>query len=601
MLKVIKSNLAFFLKTCVFSIVIVSLIITRNAMMAASPDTYLGQIYYPLAVTGQAYMLHLVLLIIFTVISWLPKRLFNGLLVIILTSLNFTLLLDSQLFQLYRFHLDMFFIKMFFIDMDGMGVSYGTVGLGVGVLLAILLLFIALTQYAPRLLSNGKTAAFWSLLFVSTLIGQCIHAWAYAHSMREVVSFSQVIPWYQPLIANDDIQKWGLLNESLRQDNLNISVKSSGTFHYPKSPLQCQESKEDYNIVYIVLESWRFDQLKPEIVPNIYQIGKESLMFTHHLSGGNVTDKGLFSLMYGTSAIYWEDALGAGSEPALVSALKQKDYQFYILANQNIERTKAQDLFFKGITAIQNHQEGSSTEGDQGLGPKLMTAIDNHPNQSFFSFLFFNSTHYRYLTPEGFKKPFLPAEMIEVSEVDNTTDPTPYLNQYFNAGHFIDQLVGQIRSGLEQRNLWDKTIVVITGDHGEEFNESGKNYWGHGSNFSRYQLQVPLVIHWPGKQELIEHRTTHEDISPTLAIEAIGCENTYGDISTGSSLFSRDKRTLIAQSYVNTAIIENRTVNELYPGYIKVYDLNDINEHAKSPEGLLQATQEIKSHFRIQN
>ena len=40
--------------------------------------------------------------------------------------------------------------------------------------------------------------------------------------------------------------------------------------------------------------------------------------------------------------------------------------------------------------------------------------------------------------------------------------------------------------------------VVFFSDHGEEFQESGPEFQIHGSGYSRWQLQVPLLLAWPG-------------------------------------------------------------------------------------------------------
>lgn len=77
---------------------------------------------------------------------------------------------------------------------------------------------------------------------------------------------------------------------------------------------------------------------------------------------------------------------------------------------------------------------------------------------------------------------------------------------------------------------WDRlkdTIVIVTGDHGQEFNEYEINYWGHGSNFGEYQLRAPMVVHWPGKQaRRIDYRTENFDIAPNLMEGALGCAAT---------------------------------------------------------------------------
>ncbi|WP_438876470.1 sulfatase-like hydrolase/transferase, partial [Bacillus cereus group sp. Bc253] len=79
--------------------------------------------------------------------------------------------------------------------------------------------------------------------------------------------------------------------------------------------------------------------------------------------------------------------------------------------------------------------------------------------------------------------------------------------------------------------------MVITSNHGTEFNETRSNSWGANSNFSRYQLQVPMVIYWPGKVPAVfTHRTSHLDFSVTLLQDLLGVSSNPSDFSSGKNL-----------------------------------------------------------------
>jgi membrane-anchored protein YejM (alkaline phosphatase superfamily) len=67
---------------------------------------------------------------------------------------------------------------------------------------------------------------------------------------------------------------------------------------------------------------------------------------------------------------------------------------------------------------------------------------------------------------------------------------------YINASNHLDYQFSRIISTLKKEDLLKETIVIITGDHGEEFMENGR--WGHNSTFSQQQIRVPLLIHIPG-------------------------------------------------------------------------------------------------------
>jgi hypothetical protein len=106
--------------------------------------------------------------------------------------------------------------------------------------------------------------------------------------------------------------------------------------------------------------------------------------------------------------------------------------------------------------------------------------------------------------------------------------------------------------------MLDNTVVVITGDHGQEFNDNKLNYWGHNSNFSPWQTRVPLIIHWPGKAaQHIAHQTSHFDISPTLMNEVLGCKNDLHDYSSGKHLLTgKPSPYLLLSNYNQFAVME---------------------------------------------
>lgn len=597
MKSVINTNAALLFRASLFSTIVLTLLIFRNIWDYNWSGDMLSFAYVPMAISGQSFLIHVVITIIFLFFIWLPVNYFRWLLLPVLGLFQFLILLDGYIFNLYRFHLDLFFIKMFFVDFSGLGIGFSYVIVGMCVLILIIAMNFFTHKKINAKLKRRHVWMFWMTLLLTTFSGQVIHAYGNAHNLKSILSLSHTIPWYTPVTADNKLKQWDLIDESIKQENLAQDISTGGSFSYPRKLLSCMAPKQSTNILFVVLESWRFDRLNKDITPNIWKIGNDSLLFKEHLSGGNVTTQGLFSLLYGASPVYWQDALSTGAEPALISVLKQQGYKFHILANQDIEVTKLQDLLFKGIRPVHNRGDSNSPRGDIAITEKLFASIDKQKGP-FFGFVFYNSSHFTYATPDGYNKPFLPARNLNLATVNAGTDNTPYLNQYSNSVHFEDALVSTIKSSLKSRGLWDDTVVIITGDHGEALNDFGRNYWGHGSNFTNYQLQVPLVVHWPGRKQVISHRTSHEDVAPTLMSELLGCSNDIADHSTGTNLFSASARTLMPKSYVSTAIVQGNSVNELFPGFVRSYDFNDVGQDPGTPPGLFAHIQKIKSHFR---
>ena len=70
---------------------------------------------------------------------------------------------------------------------------------------------------------------------------------------------------------------------------------------------------------------------------------------------------------------------------------------------------------------------------------------------------------------------------------------------------------------LKDLGLYDKTLIIFTSDHGEEFYEH--KGWGHGINHYNEQIRVPLIIKFPGEKyrgKKIKARVGLIDIVPTI-------------------------------------------------------------------------------------
>jgi arylsulfatase A-like enzyme len=91
-----------------------------------------------------------------------------------------------------------------------------------------------------------------------------------------------------------------------------------------------------------------------------------------------------------------------------------------------------------------------------------------------------------------------------------------YLARYRAALTNTDAEIGRLMERLQSRPDWNRTILAITGDHGEEFYERGT--WHHSWNqLHREGVHVPLIIRIPGvgRQE-IATPVGHLDVAPTI-------------------------------------------------------------------------------------
>lgn len=322
-----------------------------------------------------------------------------------------------------------------------------------------------------------------------------------------------------------------------------------------------------------MIDSLRSDVVDAITTPNLYKIAQQNLYYKKHFSGGNTTRSGVFTFFYGIPPIYWKNALYSNLKPALFSILESKGYEILAFASANLFNPEFNRTVFTRINNLRTTSDGTNAkERDNDAISDFLSYLDtqaqkqNSKNDTspFLSFLFLDQLHASTLTKDDLtqKLPY-PVVLTEPQylNLNNTTDPTASFDLYRNTAFIVDQQVGKIVQELISRNIWDQSIVIFTSDHGQEFNDTKLNYWGHNSNFTRYQTQIPLIIHWPQKEaKIIDDRiTTSYDISATILHDYFKCTNEISDYSIGESLFtpktSQVQRTFISGSYLENAII----------------------------------------------
>ena len=120
------------------------------------------------------------------------------------------------------------------------------------------------------------------------------------------------------------------------------------------------------------------------------------------------------------------------------------------------------------------------------------------------------------------------------------------LNRYLNCLHYLDSFLNNLFDQYKKLGLYDNTIFVIFGDHGEGFGEHGR--YLHGDTIYEEGLKIPLIIHAPGWFEggqREEGLSSQLDILPSV-LEILGYEVKNGEYPGYSLLHPvPDDRTLM--------------------------------------------------------
>ena len=84
---------------------------------------------------------------------------------------------------------------------------------------------------------------------------------------------------------------------------------------------------------------------------------------------------------------------------------------------------------------------------------------------------------------------------------------------------YADDEFGKFVKSLEANGIYENSILIVTGDHGESFRKGRLTHSGHRlENLYQQFIRIPFIIHMPKQQigKRIESNAEHVDLAPTI-------------------------------------------------------------------------------------
>jgi arylsulfatase A-like enzyme len=141
------------------------------------------------------------------------------------------------------------------------------------------------------------------------------------------------------------------------------------------------------------------------------------------------------------------------------------------------------------------------------INREFLRWADRIGDRPFFAFLNYMDVHAPYLPPDGYEGRFGPVhpefrpKRLEVgnqtSQPISAGERTHRIDRYDESLRYLDYHVGQLLAELDRRAILDRTLVIVTSDHGELFGEHG--FVEHGKSLYRQETHVPLIIRYPAQ------------------------------------------------------------------------------------------------------
>lgn len=482
------------------------------------------------------------------------------LLLILVCSILILLFLysDYYLFNLYGYHIDGFVLNLLSTPggIESLGVTSATVRtMTIQLVLFVILIssffYILYQQLVVKekdiLLMRVKTPYILGIFLFCFTIEELSHGVLASLGKFDIIQASSTFPLNLNTTFNSFLKKNGFHTMA------SMRKMSYGKVKYPSTPLTYKEIEKPVNIVWLVAESLRWDMLTAEIMPNTWAFSEKNLRFNQHYSGGNRTRMGLFSMFYGLYAPYWYTFEEQKISSPILDAVMAKDYQLQINTSQSFTYPELNHTVFvnvpqKNMQAL-NQTPETWKRDEQNITDLIHSLKNRDLNKAFFSFMFFEATHapYQFADATAIRSDYV--QEMNYARLNLSSKIGQIKNRYINAAHSVDIQIGRLLDELKKQNLDKNTVVIITGDHGEEFMEKG--HWGHGHNavFPEEQIHVPLVMAIPGETAReINYLTSHLDIPATI-LPLIGVTSKPETYSFGHSLLNNQRTSLVVGNY----------------------------------------------------
>jgi arylsulfatase A-like enzyme len=164
---------------------------------------------------------------------------------------------------------------------------------------------------------------------------------------------------------------------------------------------------------------------------------------------------------------------------------------------------------------------------------QLLDWLDRRPEprRPFFAFVNYVDAHAPYVLPPGEDYRFGTGPetdddyvfLLDVwLNVDRSRLPRPAQvlarDCYDSCVAYLDERVGDLLDQLRSRKILDRTIVIVTADHGEGFGEHG--LFDHGESVYSTEIRVPLLISLPtggAAGKVVDEFVSLRDIPATIA------------------------------------------------------------------------------------
>jgi choline-sulfatase len=272
--------------------------------------------------------------------------------------------------------------------------------------------------------------------------------------------------------------------------------------------------KEPLNVILLTIDSMRADMpwagYGKAIAPNLTEFAKGCVVYENHRSVSSYTAQTVATLLSGryASTLYrtgtfftnYSDANEWVTEPLQAKGVRTMSVQAHLYFDRASGLKQGFDIWKMVPGLVWNAQTDENVTGAKSVDA-MVSLLEDPANTKgqFFLWSHLMDPHDKYVKHE---------ESPDFGK-DNR-------GRYDSEMWFVDHHLGRFFEFAKKQPWWEKTVVMISADHGEAFGDHGMHK--HAFEIWDVLTRVPLLVHAPGATpRRITAARSHVDIAPTIA------------------------------------------------------------------------------------
>jgi arylsulfatase A-like enzyme len=300
-----------------------------------------------------------------------------------------------------------------------------------------------------------------------------------------------------------------------------------------------QRAPKPFHVVWVTWDSVRADHLScygysRPTTPHLDQVAREGVLFRKNISNHNWTRPSYASMLSSLGA--WELPHGflQPSHLTLTEILRNHGYRtMAFVQNPNLD---AEFNTSQGFETYYQLRQRTSPREMNAHALKRLEALAGR-GRPVFLFLHYQEPHYPYQVTNPFRREFVkaPKDLLTEDETEqlmlregikwnppppNAKEILEFLRDAYDSDiRYADEGLGEVVAKLKEIGIYDRTLLIVNSDHGDEFQDHG-NFGHTHKNLHPELTYVPLVMRFPDELKagpaVCDVHVQNWDIFPTV-------------------------------------------------------------------------------------